>query len=440
MSDNSVRMKTFILKDAYKHVTVRGMPEACLKSIPHLEVRLAYLTKSSKRSIDKLYELAWGCFALKELGRNYKFFLANVRSAVSIVSSSNDLIGILYDYRRAVGLSLAIYLFGPREVDFPKKRLDELCECLTQLSRDSRLGEVIGVSLLLSKRLKKKKFEKDLKSLLSEVWTSWMERPAYYLTDMLYVMFFAAKIHEKDFLLEALEGFRHNAQWMAYVNEDPERMALLLYALSKAVNLKITKSELFEWCHTEMKRIATELYHNLERKSLFDLQNYLELIDALLDVAEGFDTQVIQKFGTLIRRGEGDEIIIDKRIITPLPRLDLVAKTYIALSEAGYIRPFLLSKKEEDIYRQIQAEIKGYRRIRKYELSFIMITSLSFIISLLYLIFFKIMSISLQNILFIGIAISFIYWRIWKSGQISLKEISDIFHEIIHNLMKISKR
>jgi len=425
-------------------VRTARLSEAHLKYETHLKSLLAYVAKSSRKPIDGLYDLAWGSLALKEMGMDYEYFLTNIQSAVSMIASSSELADVLYDYRRAVGLSLAIYLFGARRAGFPEERLNELCNVLTQILKDRKieLAELIGASFLLAKHLKRSDAEEDLKSIIMKIKESCLKNPAYYLTDMLFIMFFLALAREGEFLIEALEDIRQNRSWMAYINEDPERMALLLYVLSKAAYSRNVKAELAEWCRTESNRIAEELYYALERRRLLDPQSYVELIDALLGVAEGFDAHVKQKFGLLIKMGEGDEIIINRKAIMPLPRIDLLAKAYIALCEAGYIRPFMLSKREADAYRQIQAELKGYRRIRKYELFFIMVTS-----ALSIPLIFLTLALMLTNneifypslILLVAIIIGS-YQHIWKRGYVSLRELLEVLREKANSIIEIFMR
>lgn len=392
--------------------------------------------------MDGLYDLAWGSFALKEIGRDYTPFLVNIRSAVSTIITSDKLADVLYDYRRAVGLSLSIYLFGIQKVGFPENRVDELIDVLTQNSRDSGLAELIGASFLMARHFGRKTAEQDLKGLMREIKASCNKNPAYHITNLLSLAFFSAMVHD-EFFLEVLKEIRQNQSWMAYVNEDPEGMAFLLYALSRAAYSKKIERELSEWCRTELEAIAEKLYHALKEKRLLDSQSYVDLIDALLGVAEGFDAHVRQKFGSLIRRGEDDEIIINRKAIALLPRIDLLSKAYIALNEAGYMRPFMLSKKEADAYRQIRAELKSYRRIRKHELIFIMATSALFTPLMLLLMFTGGIAAFLPvgNLLYLYtvllIAILGLYRLIWKRGFISLRELLEFLPSLIRKIFKL---
>lgn len=416
------------------------MPEECFEAL------LAYTASSSRRPVDGLYDLAWGSFALKEIGRDYEPFLANIRSAVSMIVASDKLADVLYDYRRAVGLSLSICLFGAQKVGLHETRLDELCDVLTRNSKDSGLAELIGASFLMAKRLKRKEAERDLKKLMAGIKASCNKNPAYHIADLLSVAFFSAIVHD-EFFLEALEDIKQNQYWMTYIDGDPERMAFLLYALSKAAYSKKAKGELSEWCRNQLNVVAEKLYLDLKKKRLLNSQSYIDLIDALLGVAEGFNAHVKQKFGSLIRKGEGNEIIIDREAIAPLPRVDLLAKVYIALSEAGYIRPFMLSKREIDVYRQIRAELKSYRRIRKYELIFIMATSALFMpLMLLLMLTGNITALPpVNNLLLyacIGMLIAIIelyYRQIWKRGFLSLKESLEFLSSLIKKIFKFKE-
>ncbi|MHA1616474.1 MAG: hypothetical protein ACTSX9_04110 [Candidatus Njordarchaeales archaeon] len=400
----------------------------------YIDYLLTYTAKSSRRPVDCLYELAWGSFALKEMNRDYKHFLSNIRSAIAAIASSSKLMDVLYDYRRSIGVVLSIWLFGTREISFPEDRLDELCSTLVQISRDSGIAELIGVSFLLAKYLGRRETELELRSLMRKIEKASKKNPALYLTDLLSVMFFLAIVDLTDeFLLRAIEDIKQNRYWMSYIEDDPERMALLLYVLSKIAysDLKNVDTKLAEWCRAESNKLAEILYHDLKKKRLLDSQSYAELIDALLGVAEGFEDHVKQKFGSLVRRENDDEIIVDRKAIAPLPRVDLLAKAYIALNEAGYIRPFMLSRREVDVYKQIQAELKGYRRIRKPELIFLMSASSLFIVLLVLL-------IGCHHILPIALAtIVPLYGHIWKNGHISWKEILNSLRGLTERLQSL---
>jgi hypothetical protein len=101
-------------------------------------------------------------------------------------------------------------------------------------------------------------------------------------------------------------------------------------------------------------------------------------------------------------------------------------------------------KKEVDAYRQIRAELSSYRRVRKYELVFILTTSGLFM-SLLPLVIIGLSNITMDMIQIISslwyyyvvlvIPIIIFIQCIWKSGHISIQELKRIIYVTIERLM-----
>jgi len=162
-------------------------------------------------------------------------------------------------------------------------------------------------------------------------------------------------------------------------------------------------------------------------------------MDVLVEVAQGV------KGHSIVKEVRGDEAVIDLRKVSLLlPRPDLISKIIIALYEAGHLRPFALSKKEVDAYRQIRAELSSYRRVRKYELVFILTTSGLFM-SLLPLVIIGLSNITMDMIQIISslwyyyvvlvIPIIIFIQCIWKSGHISIQELKRIIYVTIERLM-----
>jgi hypothetical protein len=158
--------------------------------------------------------------------------------------------------------------------------------------------------------------------------------------------------------------------------------------------------------------------------------DYYSLVNALINAIAGFKTH------SLIKEIKNGEAIINLRDIDlRLLRPDLFSKIIIALYEAGYLRPFMLSKKEADIYRQIRAEVKRYRRVRKYELIFIF-ASLALLILLLPFAIHGLISLDLNISNYLNYLRSYyLYYvlsivlfpisvySIWKRGYISIREL-----------------
>jgi hypothetical protein len=125
----------------------------------------------------------------------------------------------------------------------------------------------------------------------------------------------------------------------------------------------------------------------------------------------------------------------------------------LALYEAGYLSPFMLSKKEADAYRQIRAEVKGYRRVRKYEMIFILISFTLFML-LFPLTIYGLIATHLDIIqitssypylylyyyAFCPLFISIFIGHIWRKGQISRQDLIEIIKDIKERLSFLKGR
>ena len=380
-----------------------------------------------------IYDVAWGIFALKEIGRNYRQLYDVVRQAFLSLEkkSSEDLSDFLFDYRRAVGIALSIYLIGAKDFKLTGKRLNEICEALTENSEASEVGELIGATFLLLKHLKHEEMKGKIKELMFKVVESGFKDPAYRLIDVLYIAFFLAIVND-PFYIEILERIRKNEYLSGYIMDDPEKLALFLYITSKATNLK--DRSLVEWCKERREEVAKELRQFIEENSLIP-SGYPSPIDVLRNMTKGFEVYK-QQSANFAKEVINGEVILDLGIADQLLlRPDLVSKIIIALYEAGYLHPFMLSKKEADVYKQIRAEIKGYRRVRKYEMIAIL-TSFALFMLLLPIMIYSLVATRLEVIWTVASHPLFYYYYtfclffisifigyIWKNGQVSLQDL-----------------
>jgi hypothetical protein len=397
----------------------------------NLESRLIFLLAYISREHDKtnsIYDVAWGIFTFKSIGRRYEqlYEEAHYVSSLLMKMSPEDLSDFLYDYRRAVGVALFIYLLNEKSLGLSDRRLREICEVLIDHSEKSDIGELIGVTFLLLRHLKYKEMEKSIRNLIDKIKNLAINNPAYYLIDLMYIAFFSA-IANDPFYVEVLEIIHKNEQLLAYIKDDPEKLALFLYMISKAVNSE--DSSLTEWCKEQRESIAPILMRFVKENYLTS-DDYYSLVNDLINAIAGFKTH------SLIKEIKNGEAIINLRDIDlRLLRPDLFSKIIIALYEAGYLRPFMLSKKEADIYRQIRAEVKRYRRVRKYELIFIF-ASLALLILLLPFAIHGLISLDLNISNYLNYLRSYyLYYvlsivlflisvcSIWERGYISIREL-----------------
>jgi hypothetical protein len=403
---------------------------------------MALLIHRFGREQDKargIYDVAWGILAFKDMGRHYEQLYDEARQAVSSLERrmrSEDLSGFLFDYRRAVGVALSIYLIGAEGLGLTKERLNEICEALTVYSERSEIGELIGATFLLSRHLKHEEMEKRARSLMLKVRELAFKDPTYHLIDLMYVTFFSAIAGDR-FYMETLEMIRGNEYLQAYIKDDPEKLALFLYMVSKASSTG--DSPLAKWCKEVREKVAPSLRHFIEENCL-TLGDHLSLAEALISAAVGCKAYIQQNY-PFVKEVRDNEVVISLRAVDSLlPRPDLVSKAIIALCEAGYLTPFMLSKREADAYRQIRAELKGYRRVRKYEMVFIL-TSFALFMLLLPSIIYGLTTARLDVVQTIssyylyyvpyGSFIVFLVTSVWRKGHVSRQDLMEMFKKTL---------
>jgi hypothetical protein len=378
--------------------------------------------------IRSIYDIAWRTFALEYIGRRHERLY---REACQIVSSleqlsSEKLEGLLFHYRRAVGIALFIYLFRPESLDLSEERLDEICRILTANSESSEAGELIGATFLLLNHLKYKVLIDKIRVIMYKIREMALKEPEYYFIELMYISFFSA-IANDDFYIETLEKIKRNEFLYEHILDDPEKLTLFLYIVSKVIDYKNKSLIEIEWCKTKRDEAANSLIAFLE-------ENY-SIIRSLINALRNLE----------FSKGR-DYAYEDVEYDLMLARVDLIAKMVLALYEAGYLKPFMLSKKEVDAFRQIRAELKNYRRVRKYELMFI----LGVFILFMFLIPIILNSLFTNTTYFIQFILAYKYLylivlvivvliirSIWSSGQINLEVIRNIVKEVLSLIKKL---
>jgi hypothetical protein len=107
---------------------------------------------------------------------------------------------------------------------------------LTSYSEESEIGELVGATFLLLRHLKDKMLEERIRKVMHKIKELGQRDPAYRLIDLLYVAFFTAIAGDEQFYSEVIELIRKNDFMLAYVKNDPEKLALFLYMVSEAVD------------------------------------------------------------------------------------------------------------------------------------------------------------------------------------------------------------
>jgi hypothetical protein len=364
---NMLRNKSFERFMESKH---RENP-CCLES--HL---INFLHRYVVREQDKacnIYDAAWALFALKYINRMHKQLRNEVRQMLLPLErmSSDELSGFLYDYRRAVGIALSIYLIGKKNHKLP---MNEIFNILIENAENSEIGELTGVTFLLLNHFKNEELKEKITKLMNKIKEMGFNEPEYRLADTMYVAFFTAMVNDK-FYIEILKNIMKNEYlFEEYIVNDPEKLTLFLYILSKAIDLN--EDSLVDWCKEKREEAAKSL------------QQFVDEISSTLGShfsTGGMRSSVNAPMQYDLEKERYIEELPSAEAIPFFIRPDLVSKTVIALYEAGYLKPFTLSKKEADTYWQIQAELKRYRRVRKYELIFILISFYLFILILPFL-------------------------------------------------------
>jgi hypothetical protein len=285
--------------------------------------------------------------------------------------SSDELSGFLYDYRRAVGIALSIYLIGKKNHKLP---MNEIFNILIENAENSEIGELTGVTFLLLNHFKNEELKEKITKLMNKIKEMGFNEPEYRLADTMYIAFFTAMVNDK-FYIEILKNIMKNEHlFEEYIVNDPEKLTLFLYILSKAIDLN--EDSLVDWCKEKREEAAKSL------------QQFVDEISSTLGShfsTGGMRSSVNAHMQYDLEKERYIEELPSAEAIPFFIRPDLVSKTVIALYEAGYLKPFTLSKKEADTYWQIQAELKRYRRVRKYELIFILISFYLFILILPFL-------------------------------------------------------
>jgi hypothetical protein len=383
---------------------------------------LSYGISKIQDATTNIYDIAWSLFALQYLGENDRHLSEMIQEALSIIEgkSSEELAGYLYDFRRAVGVALSIYILGKEKLGLSETKLGEICKNLVENSERSEIGELIGATFLLLKCLNCKNFEEKVKKLLQKVIESGIKEPEYHLIDLLYVTFFVAILNNETYVEEIIRKISKNELLLDYIMNEPEALALFLYSVSKAAYLK--DDQLAEWSKEKREEAARSLKDIL--RSI-----YMDFFDLY------WQSNVIKGDKMKMRLKVED-------IDSHYPRPDLVSKILISLYEAGYIYPFTLSKKEADIYRQIKAEVKEYRRVRRYELLLLFVLSSLFLIMLPVLWnIIIIMKLNLVNFLWtyyyvysliIIPLIVTLFISIWRNGYVPIHELVKIIESIIN--------
>lgn len=369
-------------------------------------------------SPQRIYDASWLLLAYTFLGRKAERLCREIYNILLHLDSMkrDDLVDFLFDYRRAVGVALGAFILRKKIKSF-KELLSKISQILFESSRDSEIGELVGASFLFVKYLSKdEELKKKLESLMKEIIEKSFERKRFeqYYRDILYIAFFSA-LADQNLYIEILDRLRRNEQLIEYIENDLEAMALLLFTVSRlSMKRNGVDTALKEWAREKRDEWAPEL-HNLANE---------------IGIYHWIQRNIIFQ-GLFASYTEESSQDIES------PYLNICSKVTLALVEAGYERPFTLSKYEYDVYLQIKGEIKRYKRVRKIELVFLFLcTELS--VFLLYRFFLPTIIPIMFNLKACILALTIVgilLYSVWKYGQVPIHVLKDILNHIKNRLL-----
>jgi len=304
-----------------------------------------------KDSGRRLYDLAWvySVYSASELSGIE--LLDKMREVLrSILSNEFEFYNVLYDSQGSVGLLFSLYhlLDSGNENNALRDIAKRVLKELEQLQWHENDGEVLAFSYLLSIKLDKG-FEKRVKSIIDKLSNVWIDEGSYYaLQNLAYVAFsysYARKGKELFSLLNKMGLTGKTSLMLRRILDlsDPELLALILYTLSTLAYEGIIPREIEE-------------SHDSEKDERLIKYLRLELIPEL---GRRLNT-VVEEFG----------LRDNPQSVPP----NLIAKIRLAKIQSGLDKPFVLSRYEWRVYKQIRIWLlEGYLKVKQ---SHLLITSL----------------------------------------------------------------
>lgn len=386
----------------------------------------------------KLYDLAWVYSVYSALELSGIELLDKMREILkSLISNEFEFYNVLYDSQGSVGLLFSLYHLLDRNnedsdfIDLAKRALREL----EQLQWHENDGEVLAFTYLLSTRLGKE-FESKISSILDRVIDVWIRSSSYHdFQNLAHVAFSYSYAKNGEKLLSLIVKMGLTSRSSLILRRlleiaDPEILALILYALSTLAYEDIVPRKIKE---DPGNGESVKLIEYLRLELIPDMGRHLDVVLKGLNLED------------------------NPQVVPP----SFIAKIRLAKIQSGLDKPFILSRYEWRVYKQIRIwMLKGYSKVKQTHLliTFLVDALLPFgIIHILYPLYAKISELIIQtttpgllvNIL-LGIALILLVLtpidfliglniEILKEGEITRKVLLRVFTELwreLHNAIR----
>jgi hypothetical protein len=296
-----------------------------------------------KHSGRKLYDLAWVYSVYSALELSGIEPLDKMREILrSLLSNEFEFYNVLYDSQASVGLLFSLYHLldrGNENNDFrdlAKRVLKEL----EQLQWHENDGEVLAFSYLLSTKLDRG-FERKVKSIIDKLINVWINEGSYYaLQNLAYVAFsysYARKGKELFSLVNKMGLTGKSSLMLRRILDisDPELLALILYTLSTLAYEDMISGEIEE---SPDSGEGEKLIKYLRLEIIPELGRHLNVVI------------------------EGLNLRDNPQSVPP----NLIAKIRLAKIQSGLDKPFVLSRYEWRVYKQIRVWLlEGYLKVKQ---------------------------------------------------------------------------
>ncbi|MEM3407452.1 MAG: hypothetical protein QW806_08695 [Nitrososphaerota archaeon] len=341
---------------------------------------------------------------------------------------------------------------------------DKISEILLDIERT--VGLILGLYCLLKLKKLNRKFITQIKNFIKQLEDLyWLEYDGELIFSIsLLSTILNLKLNFKEILKKSFEKnvnidkLRNEIYALLTLSQREfrktcnEEIKSLLQELTRKENIELSKSDIelssilctaltnileYNQLNEELRGIRDELFKT-SYSEIIKLSENSQLISKITEIVslakEIKRIKINEELKNIIKISD-KELRIDLEKLPSLNlKLNLLSKFLISALEGGFKKPYFLSRKEYDTYLQIKNEIKGYKRVRKYELLTTVLFSEFFIlISVLFLSKY-IFHPFLQDILYaLPVITLMIFYRIYKRGYISVKEI-------ISEFLKLFKR
>jgi hypothetical protein len=399
--------------------------------------RLLYTAQEieSRDPLGNLYDLAWSAFADLESGNPGKA-ASSILDPPKYPSVATE--AFLYDYRNAVGAMTALYVAQrTRSASFSATTARRILSLIKGLRWHDRTGEVLfAYSLLLSELSPSKEEIAELvemcstavkESLLS---LEQLAREASDWSFCLLALSYIAKSKSDEFV-GWIEASRAGAERIVETAQI-ETLAVLLWALC---NLEPRPEAS---CLRDLReKIVQRLQGQLQDMAEFSIDPgvFEQLISAIQLAKEGFLPQAKEQFAGIEEFTDGRLTLNLGSMGIGMPKVSSLAKAKIGLLKAGFLRPYMLSSNQLDLYQKVlSAEASGQKYVRRYELAAGLLAGGAAVLALALSATGAITFLSGYEveIAFISLGVyADVAWGIWTEGAVTKHSLSRVVRRLL---------